>query len=361
MIEKVNTFIELFFNKAQLDLRFSQWVLYFIVLFLFLNAGNAFCKDTREDWEKKSGPISLVNQAPIQLLFLQAIPDKAETLSKGQSSLCFNTAITNTLLSEKSGNYEGVVNMEMIRTSLELQYGILSGLEIGMSLPFVYSYPGVMDHAILDFEKFFFCNTRTLREKEEPDKYEYYVKRNNKSFISGKGKRCSGMGDLVLRLKGKLWDEGDILPCLSTRLAFKFSTGDKDRALGSGKPDYGFGLLLQKDIKILTFYLNADVIFPGDAYKGENVPITEFYKVMLGAEYKVSSRFSILAQINYITRPFKDTGLNILDRRIYDLLLGINYLTEGGIFIQGGGIEDLNNSENAGADITFFLNVGKNF
>lgn len=51
----------------------------------------------------------------------------------------------------------------------------------------------------------------------------------------------------------------------------------------------------------------------------------------------------------------------MLDRRIYDLLLGINYLTEDGIFIQGGGIEDFNNSENAGADITFFLNVGKNF
>ena len=360
MIEKVNTFIELFFKKAQLDLRFSQWVLYFIVLFLFLNAGNAFGKDTREDWEKKSGPISLVNQAPIQLLFLQAVPAKAETLSKGQNSLSFNTAITNTLLSEKSGNYEGVVNMEMIRTSFELQYGILSGLEIGMSLPFVYSYPGVMDHAILDIEKFF-DKTRTIREKEEPDTYKYYVKRNNKAFISGKGKRCSGMGDLVLRLKGKLWDEGDILPCLSTRLAFKFPTGDKDRALGSGKMDYGFGLLLQKDIKILTFYLNADVIFPGDAYKGENVPITEFYKVMLGAEYEVSSGFSILAQLNYMTRPFKDTGLKMLDRRIYDLLLGINYLTEGGIFIQGGGVEDFNDSENAGADITFFLNVGKNF
>jgi hypothetical protein len=82
---------------------------------------------------------------------------------------------------------------------------------------------------------------------------------------------------------------------------------------------------------------------------------------MLGLEYKVSSRMSFLAQVNYVTRPFKDTGLQMLDRRIYDLLLGIHYLTEGGIFVQGGAIEDINKSWEAGADITFFLNVGKNF
>ena len=360
MIKKVKTSIELFFEKARLDLRFSQLVVYFIGFFLFLNAGNAFCNEPRQDWEKKSGPIPIVNQAPIQLLFLQAIPDKAETLLKGQDSLAINTTITNTLLSERCGNYEGVVNMEMIRTSLELRYGILSGFEIGMSLPFAYSYPGVMDHAILDIEKFF-DKTRPIREREEPDTYEYYVERNDKAFISGKGKKCSGMGDLVLRVKGKIWDEGDILPCLSTRLAVKLPSGDKDRALGSGEVDYGFGLLLQKDIKRLTFYLNADMIFPGDAFESENVSLSEFYEVMLGAEYKVSSRTSILAQVNYITRPFKNTGLQMLDRRIYDFLLGIHYLTEGSVFIQGGAIEDFNDSENAGADITFFLNVGKNF
>jgi len=199
-----------------------------------------------------------------------------------------------------------------------------------------------------------------VRVHQEAYNYEYYIRKDNKPLISGK-KRCSGIGDLVLRVKGKIWDEGRTLPALSTRVAFKLPTGQKDRALGSGEPDYGFGLLLQKDIGTITAYLNGDVIFPGDAFGQENVSLREFYEVMLGVEYTVSSRMSILAQLNYITRPFKDTGLQMLDRRIYDLLLGMHYLTEGGVFIQGGAIEDFNRSWEAGADITFFLNVGKNF
>jgi len=346
--------------KAQLNLRFSQWIAYLIGFSLFLNAGNAHSASVETDWEEKSGPVSIVNQSPIQLLFLQAIPDSAETLPKGQSSLRLNTTITNTLLSQTSENYTGVIDMEMIRTSLELQYGVLPGVEAGISFPFVYSYSGFMDNIILDFEESFFDSTRTVRVHQEAYKYEYYIKKDSKPLISGK-KRCSGIGDLVLRVKGEIWDEGRTLPGLSARVAFKVPTGEKDRALGSGEPDYGFGLLLQKDIKALTAYLNADVIFPGDAFDQEDVPLREFYEVMLGVEYKVSSRMSFLAQVNYVTRPFKDTGLQMLDRRIYDLLLGIHYLTEGGIFFQGGAIEDFNRSWEAGADITFFLNVGKNF
>ena len=162
---------------ARVDPKFPQWMTYLTGFLLFLNAGNARPADLEANWGGKSGPISIVNQAPIQLLFLQAAPDKAETLPKGQGSLSLNTTTTNTLLSESSGNYEGVVDMEMIRASLDLKYGILQGFEIGVSLPFVYSYSGFMDNAILDVERFFFDNTRTVRVHQEADKYEYYVTR----------------------------------------------------------------------------------------------------------------------------------------------------------------------------------------
>jgi len=315
----------------------SSCLIFYIVLFLILLYRRiAFCSNLMENEKIQSGPISIVNLAPIQLLFLQAIPDRAETLSKGKGYLHLNTTITNTLLSERSGNYEGVVDMEMIRASMEIQYGIIPGFEIGMSLPLVYSYSGVMDDFILDVEEFF-TDPRGVREKEDQHEYEYYVKKNGKAFISGKGKRSSGIGGIVLRAKGKIWDEGDIRPCLSARFAVKVPTGDKDRALGSEKVDFGFGLLLQKDITNLTLYLNADVIFPGDAFEGENISLKEFYEVMFGTRYKISPQLSILAQVNYITRPFENTGLQMLDRRIFDLLLGITYLTKGGLFIQGGG------------------------
>ena len=74
-----------------------------------------------------------------------------------------------------------------------------------------------------------------------------------------------------------------------------------------------------------------------------------------------TQNLSAIAQISYTNRPFEGTGLKMLERRIYDLLLGLTYCTKKEIFIQGGGIEDIYDSVAGGADITFFLNIGRYF
>jgi hypothetical protein len=332
------------------------------VLFLvFFSQANAFCQDSCHEWDQKSGPIPIINQAPIQLLFLQATPDRAETLPKGGYSLSLHAAETNTLLWGKSERYYGYIDMEMMRASLGVRYGLLSGLEVGISVPFLYTYPGFMDHGIHEFEELVH-RTRNLRDKEDQGKwanaYTYFVKKDNQTFIAGK-EGSSGMGDVVFTLKRKIRDEEDALPCVSGRLAVKLPTGDEEMAFGSGEADYGLGLLLEKDIWSLTTYLNLDVIVPGHAFEGIGVPLRHFYEVMLASEYRVSSRTSLLAQLTCLTRPFRHTGLEMLDKRIIDLLLGITYLRESGLLIQGGIKEDFRGSSDAGADISLFLIVGK--
>jgi len=186
------------------------------------------------------------------------------------------------------------------------------------------------------------------------------VKKDDKVFMSG-FKNSTGMGDIVLRAKRNVRDEENIWPCLSARVAVKLPTGDKDRAFGSGEVDWGLGLLLQKDIDKISAYLNADVTFPGDAFDDAGVSLRKFYTLMIGTEYRFTPRFSALAQMNWITRPFKDTGLDMLDKRIFELLIGLNYFTKSGIFIQTGGVEDIFVSCESGADFTLFLNAGMNF
>jgi hypothetical protein len=338
-------------------------VAYSIGFFILLNAGSAFCEDSKNDWNRISGPISIVEQSPIQLLFLQPTPDRAETYPKNRFSLSLTTSLTNTLLWKKSDNYYGYIDMEMIRADMELRYGIFSGIEIGMSVPFVYGSGGFLDHGILEFEKLFNAS-RDLREKEDKygraNNYTFFVEKNNKVFIEGK-EYSSGLGDIALRVKGKILDEGDVVPCLSARFSVKIPTGDEDRAFGSGAVDYGFGLLLQKTVNKFTTYLNADVTFPGQTFKQVDVSLRPFYDIMWGTEYKLSEHFSGLMQLSYITRPFEHTGLDMLDDGICDLLLGVNYTTKIGLYMQIGLIEDVFDSPDSGADITFFLNVGKNF
>lgn len=275
LIQRFKNLLAKLYARAQRGLRISRLVACSIGFSLFLNAGNGFCNDSRDDWNRVSGPIPIVDQSPIQLLFLQPIPDRAETYPKSRYSLSLTTSITNTLLWNKSDNYYGYIDMEMIRTSIELRYGIFSGIEIGMSLPFIYGSGGFLDHGILEFEELV-SSSRDLREKEDSygraNKFTYIVKKNNTVFIEGK-EGSSGLGDLALRVKGKILDEGDIVPCLSARFSVKIPTGDDDRAFGSGAVDYGFGLLLQKTFNRFTTYLNADVIFPGEAFKQVDVSL----------------------------------------------------------------------------------------
>jgi hypothetical protein len=331
---------------------------------LLFHAGNAFCMDSSDNWNRISGPFSIVNQSPIQLLFLQPLPDRAETYPNDRYSISLTTAMTNTLLWEISDHYHGHIDMEMIRSTLELKYGLLPRVEIGMSIPFVYGYGGFMDHGIFEFEEVFNAS-RYLRKYEnssgKKNDYIFLIQKDGKTFIEGK-EQSSGLGDIALRIKGKILDEDDIIPCVSGRFSIKTPTGDDERALGSGAVDYGFGLLLQKTFTSFTTYLNADFIIPGNPYKHEDVSIRSFYNIMLGAEYKLTEQLSALIQLSYITRPFRNTGLDVLGKTVSDVSLGLSYATKTGLCIQGGLIEGYSNSSaDAGADITFFLNVGKNF
>jgi hypothetical protein len=245
------------------------------LLLTFLCAGDAFPEDSWGNWAL----ISIVNHSPTQLLFLQPTPDRADILPKGHGSIRLNTTITNTLISQKSAHYDATIDMEIIRTSLEMSYGVMSHLELGVSLPVSHYYSGFMDKPIVEVEKMS-GKTRAIRDDEETNQFTYVVKKDDKVFISG-SKNSTGMGDLVLRAKAKIRDEGNILPGLSTRLAVKLPTGDKDRAFGSGEVDWGLGLLLQKNMNKMGAYLNANVIFPGEALDDTGISLREFYTFML--------------------------------------------------------------------------------
>jgi long-subunit fatty acid transport protein len=310
-------------------------------------------------WQKKSGPISIINQSPSQLLFLQPVQDRADTLPKGHGSIKLNTTVTSTLVSQQTNQYSATFDLETIRTSLDMAYGILPRLELGLSIPCVYYYGGFMDKPILEVERLF-GDPRHIREEEKADQYNAFVKKNGKTILSG-SKNSSGIGDTVLRIKGNLWSEGDILPALSARVAAKLPTGNEDRFFGSGEFDWGLGILLQKDIDKMSAYANADITFPGNAFDNAGVSLREFYTVMIGTEYRLTSRLSGSAQISWITRPFQDTGLDMLNRRIFDLLVGLTYRFQNGMFLQTGGVEDIISSTEAGSDFTFFLNAGLHF
>ncbi|RLB98664.1 MAG: hypothetical protein DRH76_02000 [Deltaproteobacteria bacterium] len=305
-----------------------------------------------------AAPISLVNPSPTQLLFLQAPPDRAQTLPRGAGRLTVSNSLTNTLLVEEGGPATGIIDMEMLRTTVDFNYGLSDRFELNLSMPLAMSGSGILNHMILDVEQAF-GNARKVREEESPGQYHFDIRRGGRRII-GSDDRATGPGDLAVRLKALLLHEGESTPALATRLGLKLPTGRRSRSLGSGGTDVGLGLLLEKHFGPVAAFLNADVIFPGSIDDPE-VDTKTFYQAMFGLSYPFNDAWSAGAQVAYTSRPFSGTGLTMLDRRIVDLLLGVTYQRPGGFFVQAGTMEDIIDSVDAGADITFFLNLGWHF
>src|SRR5262249_27168409 len=100
------------------------------------------------------GPLRLVNQQPLQLLFLQAFPEEVHVTPRGHLGVHLNTALTNTLVRQDS-NFTANLDLEMVRTVFDVRYGVRPDFEIGLELPLLYTYGGILDDFILDFERFF--------------------------------------------------------------------------------------------------------------------------------------------------------------------------------------------------------------
>lgn len=303
------------------------------------------------------GPLRLVNQHPMQLLFLQSFPDRADVSPPGQVHLGLNTALTNTLLVDQRGaGVTATIDLEMVRAVLELRYGLHPRLEVGVELPLLYTYDGILDTFILDTERVLTPNReRPIRKQQRAGQFVYQVQRGGDFFIQGQDD-AFGPGDMVLKAKYALLPEGRYQPAVSLRAALKLPTGDKGQGFGSGAVDGSVGLLLQKSWWRLTVYLNADVTFPGPAFGEVDLSVQPFFLGVLSVEFRLSQSVSLVAQLRGDTRPFHGT-IPLLDKRLIETDVGVNWAITRRLVLQAGVAEDQARSDCCSADVSFFLNL----
>ncbi|MDH3600707.1 MAG: DUF3187 family protein, partial [Candidatus Tectomicrobia bacterium] len=278
-------------------------------------------------------------------------PDVASPIEPGHALVHLNTALTNTLAQE-SGDYVAELDLEMLRTVIDLRYGLHSNVELGLELPFLLTYSGILDDFIEGAEKFF-GRERRQRRAETKGQFVYQVLRGDRRFIQGRD-NAFGIGDMVWKLKVRVWRERAWRPAFSLRAAVKLPTGSTSRALGSGEADASVGFLLQQSLRRLTIYVNGDVTFPGEAF--EEASLQPFFAGMVAFEYRITRPVSLVAQFRGDTRPFHNT-IQLLDRRILEVLLGLNWVLTRRVRLQAGVSEDVFESACCAADLSFFLNL----
>jgi hypothetical protein len=305
------------------------------------------------------GPLRLVNQQPVQLLFLQPFPAPAEVTPFRHFDVDLNVALTNTVVGDDE-EVTADIDLEMVRTVLALRYGVSPNLELGVVLPIIYTYGGILDRFILGVERTLTPEgERPLRKNQTAGAFTYQASRGKRRFIQGQ-QDALGIGDVVLQAKARLLHERDRLPALSLRAAVKFPSGDPDRAFGSGEFDGSLGVVLQKTFRRFTFYVNGDVTFPGQAFNDVGVSLQPFFLGVFAVEFRVSRPVSLVLQVRGDTRPFHDAS-DILAKRLIETDLGVNWAISRHVVLQAGLAQDQFNSACCSADVSLFLNLTGRF
>ena len=315
----------------------------FILFFFLFCATNAFAKTDPgplTPLEYGAGPIPIRNQMPLYLFYLQMEPDKASVVKQGKFDINAGYTVSNVTVScftptsslLISPLYDINIDAEVSRMTLDLRYGLSEKLEAGLEVPYLSLSAGYLDGFVEGFEDTVGATTPRSRVRQGSYNFNYSFVYNNQYLIK-RTNASDGLGDIVLKAKYQILEEGEngFWPNASFRAAVKLPTGEKRSLLGSGEIDYGFGVLLDKTLfkkTIVYTGFNFLVIGKPSFFSDLNLK-RNMISGLLGVEYLLTERISMVAQATGNSTPYPSSGTNALDEPAIDLGLGINYRFKG--------------------------------
>jgi Protein of unknown function (DUF3187) len=299
------------------------------------------------------GPFPVRSLSPIQWLYFQFTPERAVPLPHRMWNVRLDVVEANILARDEHQEDAFLFDFELTRANLALQYGLFDGLAVGLELPLLYTWKGFLDEPIKAFEDVTGFE-RTIRFERPQQLFSHVLQKDGRKALSG-ASGAIGIGDLAFSAKVLLRPEGRLAPAIAGRVALKLPTGDDDRALGSGEVDVGLGLALEKTFGPVRLYFNTGLTIPtGEPFEGTGIDSLLMLSTFLTGEYRLSERFSLLLQLNGVTPPVRNTGLDI-DHPTFEILAGVSWLIPGlPVVWQAGFMEDLNNT-NRTADFALFM------
>jgi Protein of unknown function (DUF3187) len=341
------------------------------------------------------GPVSIRNQFPITLRFLDYTPEPPATLRNGTVELRYQFELTNTFINAESplannstvitqtqvsagltpanfptNGYGVYVDAEMRRQVLRLNYGLADSVEVGLEMAWVTYGGGFLDsriesveHAAGGFNK--------DRQFSDRNRFDFYVTKDQgvagsehfNSFVIGSSQPATNvMQDPVFNLKWNLSQGGDVLPALTVKLSYKRAlerqpTGER-ALVASGGSDFGYYFLFSKAVGDVVGHIQVGQT---QLQVTPNTFADRLRHRMFGIEFRLTAESSFLLQSVTQTSIFlrnDQPGSRDFDisRPTDVFVFGYKHLSRTFLF-EIGGIEDYNQQRNE-ADITFYFSTG---
>lgn len=267
------------------------------------------------------GPLTLRNQNPIYLEFLNLQPGRAVAISKGVYEIRIDNAYSNIYEEGYGPNNSLLLDMELLRTALCFNAGIYDGMEAGIEIPFLRLDSGFLDGFIQKYHNIFGL-PNSGREHVPNNSFTYRFSENG-APIYQIGEQAFNLGDVTLDFKHNFINEGRLVPAVAWQFYFKIPTGARSKGLGSGDPDFGFTALLEKSHKRWHGYLNLGYFVNGGHKQLEKYINDVYFTFVLGGELSVSRPVSVVAQVTGGTPLLKGADFIQWDSFPMDLQLGV--------------------------------------
>lgn len=320
-----------------------------LVVILFAGLDLAGLAGPQPGWAEGFGPFPVRNFQPLHQLVLGMPGDRASVLKPGALDLRVELANTANIFSDSTPQASVAMKFESIRSGLFLRYGVTEKLEMAVEIPVLNRYRGIMDGMITAVER---ATTGLAPDRRalQGTGYAYQVTSGGRTVINAR-EGVVGLGDASVMGKYQVLAEADWLPAISVRAALKLPTGDEPHLLGSGSPDYGFGLALEKHVsKDWILYANLNGVIPTGRIAGYGLQpvVTGIFAV----EYLWSENFSLVGHFDYYSSPLYGTGTNVFDKGVTEGVLGFSYRLRPQLLWQVYAVENLDFIVGSAADFT---------
>jgi Protein of unknown function (DUF3187) len=295
------------------------------------------------------GPLPTRNFNPLQQLVLNMPGDRGTVLIRGEMEVRLELAETAAVFSEMTPKASAQIKFETLRNGLFLRYGLTSKLEVGLEIPLLYRWTGFMSGMIEGVERAT-TGLSPARKALSQVSYAYNITRDGQQIVNGTN-GALGLGDSMVQVKYQLYKETSVMPALSLRTAVKLPTGKESEFFGSGSPDFGFGVALEKALgNRWILHGNLNGVLPTGRVAGFALHPT--LAGIAAAEYLWSNNLSLTLQFDYFTTPFRSTGLEVFDKGVSELVAGFSYLFAERWLWQVYAIENIDLITGGAADFT---------
>jgi len=295
------------------------------------------------------GPFPVRNFQAFQQLVLSLPGDRAAVVKPGTVDVRLELAETASVYNDNTPPINVAVKFETLRSGLFLRYGATDKLELGLEIPVLYRYQGFMNGAITAIERAT-TGENPARAALTNSNFLFNVTRNGQTIMNG-GPGAMGLGDTTLMSKYQLLTEGAVMPAVSLRGAVKLPTGDQSAFFGSGSPDFGLGLAVEKLVAgRLILYGNLTGVAPTGTIAGFGLRPT--MSGIFAVEYLWSENLSITTHFDYYSSPFSGTGSPVFDQSVTESVLGFSYRLTPHLLWQTYAVENLDFITGSAADFT---------